>query len=166
VGDPSSLEVVMDVLTTLAVAVQPGQRVALMRWGGLAVEGRVRRVEPSAFETKSALGVEERRVNVIVVPTGLPADAPVGDGFRIEGRIETWSSDGVVRVPKSALFRDPQGWAAIAVEEGRARLRRPVIGREGEREAQVLSGLDEGDVLVAYPTEEVREGVRLKQRAP
>ncbi|MFM2153727.1 MAG: hypothetical protein RL199_2162 [Pseudomonadota bacterium] len=166
VGDPSSLEVVMDVLTTLAVAVRPGQPVRLTRWGGVEVEGRVRRVEPSAFETKSALGVEERRVNVIVVPTGLPVDAPLGDGFHVEGRIETWSANDVVRVPKSVLFRDPQGWAAFAVDHGRAQLRRPVIGREGATDAQVLSGLGEGEELVAYPTEEVLEGVRVTRRAP
>jgi len=163
-GDPASLEVVIDVLTTLATRVRPGQRVLLGRWGGPDREGRVRYVEPQAFETRSALGVEERRVNVVVVPTGLgPAD-PLGEGFRVEGRIETWSAASVVRVPRSALFRDPQGWTVFAVEGGKARRRRPVVGHEGESDAEVLSGLAPGDTLVSYPTDEVQEGVRVTIR--
>jgi HlyD family secretion protein len=60
VGDPRQMEVVSELLTTDAVQAQPGRRVVIERWGGSAVEGRVRRVEPAAFTKVSALGVEEQ----------------------------------------------------------------------------------------------------------
>jgi hypothetical protein len=52
----------------------------------------------------------------------------------------------------------------MALRDGHAHLLRPVIGREGETEAQVVSGLSEDDEVVAYPTEEVRDGVRVTKR--
>ncbi len=75
VGDPTALEVVVDLLTQDAVHVEPGTPVTIERWGGdWPLAGRVRRVEPSAFTRPSALGVDEQRVNVIVALTE-PRDA-------------------------------------------------------------------------------------------
>ena len=67
IGDPASLEIVSDLLSTDAVRVRRGAPVLIDQWGGNApLEGRVRRVEPSGFMKVSALGVEEQRVNVII----------------------------------------------------------------------------------------------------
>ena len=54
--------------------------------------GRVRLIEPAAFTKVSALGVEEQRVNLvadIITPAGRRAN--LGDGFRVEARMETAS---------------------------------------------------------------------------
>jgi HlyD family secretion protein len=65
-GDPSLLEVVVDLLSADAVKVNPGMKVHFDRWGGdEPLAGRVRTVEPFGFTKISALGVEEQRVNVI-----------------------------------------------------------------------------------------------------
>ncbi|MCA9608330.1 MAG: HlyD family efflux transporter periplasmic adaptor subunit, partial [Myxococcales bacterium] len=64
-GNPSHLEIAVDVLTSDAIHIQPGQHVLIERWGGdAALDGHVRLIEPSAFTRVSALGVEEQRVNV------------------------------------------------------------------------------------------------------
>jgi HlyD family secretion protein len=66
VGDPASLEIVADFLTTDAVRIRPGAPARIERWGGAqALAARVRLIEPAAFTKISALGVEEQRVNVI-----------------------------------------------------------------------------------------------------
>ncbi|HEX7477554.1 MAG TPA: HlyD family efflux transporter periplasmic adaptor subunit [Polyangiales bacterium] len=66
-GDPAALEVVVDVLTSDAVHVQPGTRASITQWGReAALVAQARLVEPSAVPKISALGVEEQRVNVVL----------------------------------------------------------------------------------------------------
>ncbi|MCH5375355.1 MAG: HlyD family efflux transporter periplasmic adaptor subunit, partial [Planctomycetes bacterium] len=66
-GDPSDLEVEVDVLSTDAVKIARGTKALLEQWGGdRPLEATVRLVEPAAFTKISALGVEEQRVNVIL----------------------------------------------------------------------------------------------------
>ncbi|MFQ5937650.1 MAG: efflux RND transporter periplasmic adaptor subunit, partial [Acidiferrobacterales bacterium] len=49
-GDPRTLEVEIDVLSTDAIRIRPGTRVLFERWGGKnPLEGRVRRIEPVGF---------------------------------------------------------------------------------------------------------------------
>ena len=65
-GDPSNLEIEVDVLSTDAVRIQQGSEVTVEHWGGGSpLKGYVRVVEPAAFTKISSLGVEEQRVNVI-----------------------------------------------------------------------------------------------------
>ena len=163
VGDPASLEAVVDVLTTDAVDIRPGAPVRLERWGGdAALNGYVHRVEPSAFTRLSALGVEEQRVNVIVRPAApRSAWAVLGDGFRVEASILTWEGRNRLIVPGGAVFRQGSGWAVYVVDGGRARLRTIEIGRRNDSEVEVVRGLREGDRVVIYPTDNVGDGVRV-----
>src|SRR5690606_18886774 len=65
VGDPTDLEVVIELLSRDGAALAPGAKVLFEQWGGdQPLEGRVRLVEPAAFTKISALGVEEQRVYV------------------------------------------------------------------------------------------------------
>jgi HlyD family secretion protein len=162
IGDPSALEVVVDVLTTEAVRIPKGARVSLTHWGGDDVlEAHVRRVEPSAFQTVSALGVEEQRVNVII-DIDSPRDRwnALGDGFRVEADIILWAGD-TLRVPASSVFRHEGGWAAYVVEEGRAALRSVKVGRRSVRHVEVLEGVPEGAVVIAYPSDRIAPGTRV-----
>lgn len=57
-GDPSALEIVIDVLSSDAVRIRPEAAIELLNWGGDGpLRARVRHVEPSAFTKVSALGV-------------------------------------------------------------------------------------------------------------
>jgi HlyD family secretion protein len=166
VGDPTDLEIEIDVLSSDAVRVTPGDRVLLEQWGGeLPLVGVVRTVEPSAFTKVSALGVEEQRVNVIVDLVDPPAHRPtLGDGFRVEARIVVWEDDDVLKVPAGALFRHDRDWAVFVVENGRAVLRTVQIGRRNGLEAQVLDGLEEDELVVAHPGDRIFDGVAVAPR--
>ncbi len=60
IGDPALLEIEVEVLSTDAVRLAPGQKARVQRWGGDGVlEATVTRVEPGGFTKVSALGVEE-----------------------------------------------------------------------------------------------------------
>src|SRR5690606_9063137 len=65
-GDPASLEIVVDLLSSEAVRVRQGMDVSIERWGGEPLMGRVRHIEPFGVTKISALGVEEQRVNVVI----------------------------------------------------------------------------------------------------
>jgi HlyD family secretion protein len=165
IGDPRALEIVVDLLSTDAVRVEPGATVRLDGWGGETLEGRVRRVESAGFSKVSALGIEEQRVRVLV-DLASPAErwTRLGHDFRVIARIAVWRAEDVVQVPLGALFRQGDDWAAYTVEEGRARLRRLQIGARNQRFAQVVGGLKAGDEIVLHPNDQVKEGVRVAPR--
>ena len=161
VGDPTALEVVVDVLTGDALAVRPGAEMLLDAGSSTApaLRARVRRVEPAAFTKVSPLGVEEQRVNVV---GDLLDPAPrLGDRFRVEAQIVLWRGEAVLQAPAAALFRRGEEWAAFVVSGGRARERAVSLGRRGASEVEVLAGLAEGDTVVLYPSDRVAEGARL-----
>jgi HlyD family secretion protein len=167
VGDPTDLEMVIEVLSTEAVKISPGDRVIVERWGGPEpLAGRVRHVEPAGFLKVSALGVEEQRVNVIADFTDAHEKRKaLGDAYRIEARIVVWEAADAVKVPAGALFRDPSGqWAVYALRDGRATLTPVNVGRSNGLEAEVLDGLAPGDQVVLHPSDRVTPGVRIVGR--
>lgn len=166
VGDPGDLEVVVDLLSSEAVRVRPGMPALLEDWGGnRPLRGVVRRVEPFAFTKVSALGIEEQRVNVVVVPAqGVEFPAQVGHGFRVIARIEVARAEGALVAPLGAVFRSGEGWAVFRVEDGVARLRPVAVGLMNDRAVEVTDGLEAGDVLVLHPSDRVRDGVRVERR--
>lgn len=165
-GDPTDLEIEIDVLTSDAVGIPPLAKVVLERWGGeQPLLARVRLVEPSGFTKISALGVEEQRVNVIA-DFGNRDEIPpmLGDGYRVEAKIVTWERDEVRRVPTSALFRRGEGWAVFRIVAGRAQLATVQIGHRNGIDAEVLEGLSEADTIVVHPSDKISDGARVKQR--
>lgn len=167
VGDPRNLELEIDVLSTDAVKISPGDTVLIEHWGGDRVlKGRVRLVEPAAFTKISALGVEEQRVNVIADLTDESAqESNLGDGFRFEARIVIWESADVLQVPTAALFRHREDWAVYVIGEGHATLRIVQLGHKNPDAAEVLDGLDEGERVIVYPSDRIESGVAVVPRA-
>ncbi len=165
-GLPSEIEIVSDLLSTDAVKIRPGSRVLIEQWGGdHALEGRVRRVEPSGFTKISALGVEEQRVNVVIDIESPHAEwQNLGDGYRVEVRIVIWEQESVLKVPTSALFRRGKDWAVFAIVGGKAVERKIELGQRNGLEAEVLTGLAEGDVVVAHPSDKIVDGVGVELR--
>jgi HlyD family secretion protein len=159
-GDPSDLEIVVDVLSADAVKIAAGAEIEVEDWGGeRPLHARVRRVEPAGFTKISALGVEEQRVNVIgdfVDPPGA-----LGDGYRVEARIVVWQGDDVIRVPGSALFRRGDDWHVFVVERGAARLRKVEVGHRGGFESEARAGLEPGERVVLHPSDRVQDGARV-----
>ena len=161
IGDPGQIEIVTDVLTTDAVNIKPGAPAFLEGWGGdHPLRARVRLVEPAGFTKISALGVEEKRVNVIAdfvdPPEGL------GDGYRVETRIVIWEAADVVKIPGSATYRGRYGWSVFVIDNGRARRRVVQIGHRNQIAAEVLGGIATGDQVILHPSNQLREGVRVR----
>jgi HlyD family secretion protein len=169
VGDPSALEVEVEVLSRDAVRIQPGRRVRLERWGGEDVlEAAVRTVEPTGFTKVSALGVEEQRVRVIADFTSPPeAWQRLGDGYRVEAAFVVWERADALTVPANAVFRRDAGWAVFAVENGRARERPVAVGPGNGLLTEITDGLEEGATVIVHPGDAIADGVRVRAfRAP
>ncbi len=166
IAEPKALEVVVDVLTTDAVSIQPNAPVWLDCGGGMApLEGRVRRVEPRAFTKISALGVEEQRVNVMIDFVSPPDPRRnLGDAYRVDAEIAVLSVADTILVPTSALFRTRKQWAVFTVNQGRAHKRDVQIGARTGREASVDNGLEPGERVIVYPPDAVQDGSRVKAR--
>lgn len=164
-GDPQDLEIEIDVLSTDAVQINPGDRVFVEHWGGSnRLEAVVRLVEPSAFLKVSALGVEEKRVNVIADFVDSPCEREtLGDGFRIEARIVVEStSEDSFKVSSGALFRDGEQWFVYRIANGIAEQCNVEPGQTNGLETEIKSGLSAGDLVILHPTDKIRNGVAVK----
>jgi HlyD family secretion protein len=165
-GDPAALEVVVDVLTSDAVHIQPGAKVSIDRWGGAdSLRAHVRLVEPSAFSRLSALGVEEQRV-FVVIDLDEPRDKwlSLGDGYRVEARIVVWEGKDVLSVPASSVFRRGDTQTVIAIVGDRAHLVPVEVGKRNQDRVQIVRGLAENAEVVLYPSEHLDEGKRVVRR--
>jgi HlyD family secretion protein len=160
IGNPQSLELVIELLSTDAINVRPGADMSIDDGSGTwRYRGRVRYVEPAAFTKISTLGVEEQRVNVVGDFTG--PHAGFGDAFRVDARIVTWQSSDVRRVPSAALFRCGSDWCVFVVQNGQAREQHVQVDHIGDVAAQVLGGLNSETQVILRPTDKIANGTRV-----
>lgn len=172
------LEIVVDLLSSEAVVLEPGAPATIEEWGGPPLEARLERVDPAAFTKVSALGIEEQRVSAILSLVS-PREhwSELGHAYRIYARIDEWRADDVLKVDLSALFRDggratrgegegegEAGWAAYRMIENRAVLTPVRIGRRDGQDAQVLAGLNLGEAVILYPSDRIEDGVGVELR--
>jgi len=165
VGDPSALEIEVDVLSADAVKIKQGMKVLLDRWGGdQPLEAVVRLIEPIGFTKISALGVEEQRVLIISNFTS-PHDLwqRIGDGYRVEAKFILWQDDDVLQIPASSLFRYKDGWAVFVAKDGYAQRREVSLGQRNGLTAQVLEGIKTGELVINHPSDDVENDSKIAQ---
>jgi len=166
-GDIEQLEIEADVLSTLAVKLQPGMAVDILRWGnGLVLKGFVKRIEPAGFTKVSALGVDEQRVKVILdISTDYKHRKQLAHGFRVEIRFILWQADKVLQIPNSALFRDKEnGWAVYVINANKLEKRAVQTGHRNNLMTEVIDGLAEDESVVSYLSNELMDGVKIAVR--
>lgn len=167
IGDiTNDLEIVVELLSTDAVQVSPGDRVHILKWGGPhPLNGVVERIEPWGYTKFSALGVEEQRVNALIKFTDpVERRAALGHGYRVEVQIVVWETQDALTVPASALFREVGQWSVFVVDAGRT-LRKPVrVGHNNGVQAEILEGLEERAEVVLYPPPGLEDGSRVAKR--
>ena len=162
----SDLEVEVKLLSTDAVKVAIGDPVIIADWGGATeLAGEVIRVDPFGITQFSALGVEEQRVNAVIAFASPPEDySGLGHGFRVETRIIVWEARDTLILPASALFRSRDAWAVFVVTDRTAQLRTIEIGPNNGIQAQVTTGLSEGDHVILYPSSGLTGGMGVAER--
>lgn len=163
IGDPSEIEIVVDLLSADAVRIRPGAEALITNWGGdVDLKAVVRRIDPAAFTKISALGIEEQRVNAVL---DLKEPEPkLGHAFRVFARLVVWESENVLTVPIGALFRSGSDWSVFRIEGERAALIKLKIGHMNSHSAEILEGLDIGDRVVLYPNDLLEDGGLVAER--
>lgn len=166
IGNQKDMEIRAEVLSSDAVKIKAGTSVLFKRWGrDETLTGVVRVVEPAGFTKISSLGVEEQRVLVIADITSEQEKwQALGDGYRLEAHFIIWEGKDILQIPTSALFRLEDEWAVFAAQKGKARRRIVEIGQRNGLAAEIISGLLEGEKVIAYPDDSINDGTRIKQR--
>jgi HlyD family secretion protein len=164
VGDPVAIEVVAEYLSQDAAAMHEGACAIVEYSDGNSVAARVATIEPFAKTKISALGVEEQRVNVVLnlEKSGATA-ARLGHGYRVDVRIVMFEQNDALRVPTDALVRNgDKGWAVFRLVDGRARLTPVEVGQGDDRFRVIHKGLEQGDQVVLFPGDALRDGDRVR----
>ncbi|MDD4269461.1 MAG: efflux RND transporter periplasmic adaptor subunit [Pirellulales bacterium] len=169
VGRLEDLEVEADLLSVDVGRVELGDPVEIYgpAVGPRPARGKVARIYPAGFTKVSSLGVEEQRVKVIVAfdPEDLKrltAEHGLQVGYRLRVKIITTTRQQALVAPRSSLFRGEHGqWQVFVVERGRARIRQVELGLMNDRQAEVLSGLDDGALVISMPQSSLRDGVKV-----
>lgn len=142
--------------------VKTGDTVELIldkRLGNESVAGTVTYIENEAEVKISSLGVEERKVRVLVEPSG--GDLRIG--YSMDVKFTVFSQPDSIITPKTAVFEKDGSDAVWVVENGAAKLRQVTKGVETRDGYAIISGLAAGDMVISDAnTEGLKEGKRIK----
>tara|TARA_R110002111_G_scaffold126741_5_gene191435 strand:+ start:14096 stop:15457 length:1362 start_codon:yes stop_codon:yes gene_type:complete len=167
IGQLEDLEVEADVLSQYVGNIRIGSPVDIEgpAIGNLPVRGKVKRIYPKGFTKISSLGVEQQRVKVII---GFDKNIwkqlqqqnrNLGTDFRVRVKIYTEIKADVVKVSRSALFRNGSGqWQAFLVRNNRTALVDVEPGVMNDFEAEIRSGINAGDRLIIAPSMNLTSG--------
>jgi len=160
-GDLGTTEIESDILSEEVGRIEAGDPVEIMGKAllGATVMGTVSRIYPSGFEKISALGIEQQRVRILIDFNN--ADARLRPGTSVDVRVITDEHAEAVAVPERATFRHEGGWALFVVRKGRARLTTVEVGLRNDDWAEIVNGVSVGDTIVADPTNELEDGMRV-----
>ena len=166
IGNPLDTEIAVDLLSTDAIQVKPGDTAFVGGWGGSNdLKARVKRVDPAAFTKISALGIEEQRVKAILEISDPPSQwTGLGHQYRVFVRITIWQSDNALHIPISALFRRDGDWAVFKADGGIAKVTKITTGQITSSDVQILSGLRAGETVIVHPSDLIADGVRIEIR--
>jgi HlyD family secretion protein len=158
-------EVEVFVLAESAASITEGIKVKLVqdkKGEDVSFEGVVEKIAPTAVEVTSALGLEEQRVKVTVRPE-FPENLRVFPGSILDVEFNTDKREGVLAVPKTALFPYEKGEALWKVEDGRAKVQPVETGFENDSHVVITKGLTKGDFIILNPQlSGLKEGKKIK----
>jgi HlyD family secretion protein len=160
IADPGDLELVAEPLTPDATHISVGAEADVTGLeGAQTYHAKVSKISRAGFVKTSALGVEEERTEVILSLLDVPIEIirRVGDNFHVEVSILLFAAEDVLQVPLGALFRDQENWAVFKVVNKKAKKQLVVIAGRNEKEAILKSGLNEGDEIILFPSDIIKE---------
>lgn len=166
IGTTSQLEIQADLLSDDLGDVQVGQPVSVTATvlGQEVLNGVVSEIKPRAFAKTSALGVEQRRVPVIIK---LNTSSKLKPGYEVRVSIETERREGALLVPREALKSAGDGrYKVMIISNNRVVSQDVELGLRGREYVEVTAGIKEGDLIVKDGSLALAEKARVKVQLP
>jgi RND family efflux transporter MFP subunit len=88
----------------------------------------------------------------------LPADTPLHIGMSVEANVVSREKANVLLLPADAV----RGTTVFVIDGERARAKQVAIGIRGSRNVEIVSGVAEGQRVVAPAPEQLRDGQRIR----
>lgn len=141
--------------------IELGQKVEMTSDGleGKLYTGTVTKIEPSASSASTVMGSET------VVPIEISVDNPDGilkPGYNLDLEIIKVDKQDILAVSASAVLEDKESEESYVykLDENRI-LKKTVVetGISGDVNIEILSGLNEGDKIIASPTDNMKDGM-------
>jgi len=161
IGTPEKLEVRTDILGDQMGDIAVGQKVYISAavLGDQVLNGRVRTIRPRAFTKVSALGVEQRRVPVIIT---LDSTGKLKPAYEVQVSIETMAKTGILTVPREAI-RGTEGQEQVfLLSNGRMKYQKVKTGLRSGDDIEILDGLKAGDIIVRDASQDLADNTRVK----
>ncbi|HUW61667.1 MAG TPA: efflux RND transporter periplasmic adaptor subunit [Candidatus Bathyarchaeia archaeon] len=165
-GNLQGVELQIDVLSEEVPRVAVGNPVEISgrAVGGQVVTGQVAQIYPAGFSIISALGIEQQRVRVIAQFDN--SQLQLRPGTSLDARIITAVSQNTLAIPDRAVFRRADNWFVFKVENRRALLTPVTVGLRSDDWAEILDGLNQGDIVITEHRSDLEEGARVRPTSP
>lgn len=158
-ADVSTLVVRVGVseLDVVELAVGEAARVTLDAFPGRALEGRIRRIFPSA----------DPGTRLVPVEVALAPDAAsfVKPGFLARVQFDLAEREGAVLVASGAVVGAGGSQSVFVVQDGRAVRRTVETGLTSEGRVEILSGLEPGEAIIVVGNNGLRDGADVRVMA-
>jgi len=161
IGIPEKLEIKADVLGDQMGDITTGQKVYISAavMGEQVLTGRVQTIRPRAFTRVSALGVEQRRVPVIIT---MDSAGKLKPGYEVQVAIETAAKSEIVTVPRESVQGTAGDETVLLVVDGKIKHQTIKSGLRNGDYIEIISGLEPGDVIVQDASEDIADDTRVK----
>lgn len=111
----------------------------------------------TGFVTKiaaEAIEKEDSSDNEIVVPVEISLENPDGKikvGYSVDVEILIEEAQNTLSVPTRALIRQGDGYSVYVIKDGALIKTDVTVGLRGDKTAEIVSGISEGDLIVLEP---------------
>lgn len=149
--DTEAFEVQASVPSRYVANLQPGQEMTATTEAD----------EPLTLQLRAVLPLEDastRTRTVLFSAPALGAIRSAAEGQSITVQIPVGTPRNLLSVPKDALVQARGGWTVFVAEEGQAQPRAVTLGLPVGDRYEVLSGLEEGELVVVRGNERLRPG--------
>jgi HlyD family secretion protein len=107
----------------------------------------------------SDLGIVQKRVDAEISIDGREGFVLGGD---VDIEIVIDEKDNALVVPRKAVFSLNREDCVYTVQDGKAALRRVEVGLKGEELYEIVSNLEEGEIVIVSPDSDVSDGSRVR----